>query len=93
MHFLLLHHTSLLPSLASSHALSPLCRNPLEVAVDPSGTVDVVIKTILQTDKAAAAPTGSLHHHAPECYDLRLHEGKQEGRLDTTWQLRIEQGL
>ena len=52
-----------------------MSRQPIDVAVDPSGTVDAVIKTILLTDKASSSPTTSLHHHAPQCYDLRLHEG------------------
>lgn len=52
-----------------------LYRKPIDVTVDPNGTVDAIIKAILQTDQAASKPTASLHHHAPQCYDLRLHEG------------------
>ena len=52
-----------------------ISRQPLDVSADPGDTVDTVIKTVLLTDKTSDTPTSSLHHHAPECYELRLHEG------------------
>lgn len=53
-------------------------KSPLSVEVDPSDTVDSAINTILNVDKASDSPSSSLHHHAPECYELRLHEGDGE---------------
>jgi len=49
-------------------------REPMKVHVNPNDTVLEVIKATLRTHQSSLFP-GTLHHHAPECYELRLHEG------------------
>ena len=47
----------------------------MKVNVGPSSTVEDIIKLTLQQHQQLSE-TPPLLYHAPECYELRLHEGQ-----------------
>lgn len=52
-------------------------RNPLQIFVSASNSVEDVIKIALATHKRVGLQP-ALYYHAPEYYSLRLHEGDGE---------------
>lgn len=52
-----------------------LSREPMEVRIDSSSSVDELIRSVLSSHQRDGDSGLKLHYHAPECYELRLHEG------------------
>jgi hypothetical protein len=50
-------------------------RKPISVSVLPNSSVEEVIKKALAAHRDEQL-LPALAYHAPECYELRLHEGK-----------------
>lgn len=54
-------------------------REPISINFDTNNSVDDLIRSVLSSHKNESGGEGSdLHYHAPECYELRLHEGDGE---------------
>ena len=48
----------------------------MQIQFDPNCSVDDLIRMVLTTRQQKGGGGGTaLHAHAPECYELRLHEG------------------
>ena len=47
----------------------------MTVHVNPTNTVDEIIKLTLTTHQNQGLQSPRLYYHAPEYYELRLHEG------------------
>lgn len=50
-------------------------REPMTVHVNPANTVEEIIKLTLSTHQSQGLQKPKIYYHAPEYYELRLHEG------------------
>lgn len=47
----------------------------MTVHVNPANTVEEIIKLTLTTHQSQGLQKPKIYYHAPEYYELRLHEG------------------